>query len=51
MTKSPCAKNLPNKKIQPELESCAIFEDSKPTKVIRLQSYYTNLSNPVNFGR
>ncbi|MCP4372606.1 MAG: hypothetical protein GY797_31535 [Deltaproteobacteria bacterium] len=40
-----------NNKIQAELESCAIFEDSKPTNVIRLQSHYANLSNPLNFGR
>jgi hypothetical protein len=40
-----------NKKIQPELESCAIFEGSKPTNIIRLQSHNANLSNPVNFGR
>jgi hypothetical protein len=33
------------------LESCAIFEDSKPTNAIRLQSHYAILSNPLNFGR
>jgi hypothetical protein len=42
---------LPNNKIQSELASCAIFEGSKPTNAIRLQSHFANLANPVNFGR
>ena len=29
----------PNHKIHAELESCAIFEGSKPTNAIRLQSH------------
>ncbi len=33
------------------MESRAIFEGSKPTNAIRLQSHNANLSNPVNFGR
>jgi len=41
----------PNKKIQPELASCAVFEGSKPTNAIWLQSHFANLANPVNFGR
>jgi len=44
-------KKMPNNKIKPELESYAIFEGSKPTNAIKLQSHYANLSNPVNFGR
>jgi len=43
-------KRMSNNKIKPELESCAVFEGSKPTNAIRLQSTVANLSNPVNFG-
>jgi len=42
---------MPNKKIQSELASCAIFGGSKPRNAIRLQSSVANLANPVNFGR
>jgi hypothetical protein len=33
------------------LESRTIFEGSRPTNAIRLQSYFANLPNPVDSGR
>ena len=42
-------KSPANNKIQPELASYAVSEDSKPTDTIRLQSNFAALANPVIF--